>query len=299
MTGIEATDRIFRVTKKAKVGDKPQARLIDMRVNEVSLVDRAANRRRFLLAKRDNMKTRLQADGRGGFVEIPVDKSEGEELSTSATDETKTDETKTASGESTDTAKGDEKKGDEAKGCGDKKKEDMGDEKKKPPFLKKSVSMLGAIAERVIDVAKSLDDGGEIPETFDEEIASMIGEVMKAARMTPSRKDRFSKALDELQKILGELAGAAEAAADAKKSDEDDRFDALKAEIANLKQTVEKQSDTIRELESQPAGSNALPVENSDESNAADDDVVWPLDMNEEHKVDKAAAQKRGVSFYD
>jgi hypothetical protein len=52
--------------------------LTDIVVEEVSLVDRAANKRKFLVVKRSSeMSTELQADGKGGFTAgaAPVDKA--------------------------------------------------------------------------------------------------------------------------------------------------------------------------------------------------------------------------------
>lgn len=292
MTEIATADRIFRVAKKKTDDDeKPRARLFDMRVGEVSLVDRAANRRRFIMTKRDDMKTRLQADGRGGFVEVEVGKDEGS--SDTETGAAANADEKNTNPEQTGTEPDATAKGDAGKGCDGKKKSDDDDETNKKGVTK-SVSMFGAIAQRVIDVAKKLEGGEAIPDTFDEEVATMVGEAMKAARMTPSRKDRFSKALDELKKVLEELTGAA-AEADTKKAA--DQFASLQEQVTKLTKTVSDQADTIRQLEAQPAGSNALPVEGGD--NSGGDDVVWPLDMNAEAKIDKAAAEKRGVSFYD
>jgi len=45
-------------------------RLRDILVEEVSLVDRAANKRRFLLVKREGDMSELRADGRGGFSRV-------------------------------------------------------------------------------------------------------------------------------------------------------------------------------------------------------------------------------------
>lgn len=60
-------------------------RLKDMLVEEVSLVDRAANKRRFALVKRSSdMSKRVVPDGRGGFM---VAKAEGED-ETEETEET-------------------------------------------------------------------------------------------------------------------------------------------------------------------------------------------------------------------
>jgi hypothetical protein len=52
-------------------------RLKDILVEEVSLVDRAANKRRFLLVKREGDMSELRSDGRGGFTR--VNKADDEE----------------------------------------------------------------------------------------------------------------------------------------------------------------------------------------------------------------------------
>jgi len=99
--------------------------------------------------------------------------------------------------------------------------------------------------------------------------------------------------------------GDGEKKTDTKKNDDgasddgDAKFAELTKAIDDLTKTVAKQDETIRQLREQPAGSNALPVDKSDGDGKAEDDTVWPLDMNTEGKISKAAAEKRGVSFYD
>lgn len=54
-------------------------RLANILVEEVSLVDRAANKRRFLLVKRDGQMSELQSNGRGGFTRVSKADDEDEE----------------------------------------------------------------------------------------------------------------------------------------------------------------------------------------------------------------------------
>lgn len=54
-------------------------RLQNILVEEVSLVDRAANKRRFLLVKRDGQMSELQSNGRGGFTRVSKADDEDEE----------------------------------------------------------------------------------------------------------------------------------------------------------------------------------------------------------------------------
>ncbi len=62
-------------------------RLKDILVEEVSLVDRAANKRRFLLVKREGDMSELRADGRGGFTR--VNKADDEEPEEDETEKAK------------------------------------------------------------------------------------------------------------------------------------------------------------------------------------------------------------------
>lgn len=54
-------------------------RLQNILVEEVSLVDRAANKRRFLLVKRDGQMSELQSNGRGGFTRVSKADDDDEE----------------------------------------------------------------------------------------------------------------------------------------------------------------------------------------------------------------------------
>lgn len=270
-----------------KADDKPKSRLTDIVTNEVSLVDRAANRRKFLITKRDaGMATKLVADGRGGFTEVA--KEEGD-----APDTDKGEPTAKDAGE----GKPAEAEGKPAEG---KPADSEGN-----ADLEKAVKMLGAMAERVLDVAKSIRDGkGEIPQSFDEELASMAGEVMKARRLTPSRKDRFAKAIADLKQVLAELSAAGDDGEDkgkTQKSESNDQIASLEAKISELTSTVQKQNDKISKLEDQPAGSNVLPAGELDGKIGKGDeaDVAWPMDMNAEKKLSKSENEKRGTSFYD
>src|SRR4051812_28595030 len=66
---IGHSSTIVSRVSKADQADKIY-RLTDMEVEEVSMVDRAANKRKFLVVKRDGdpMSTQVQPDGKGGFT---------------------------------------------------------------------------------------------------------------------------------------------------------------------------------------------------------------------------------------
>ena len=264
-----------------------------MRVHEVSLVDRAANKRRFLLTKKDEeMGQRLVADGRGGYVLKADSKTNDEEAKTKEKEAEKEEASKAK-------AKDAEK---EKAGEGDEEEDDAEKEKGKgkgkiPPQFQKS-EMLAALAERILDVAKTVQDGEEIPDTFGAEIASMT----KKALGVSTTDDDYRKSLDAISKSIDSLRDS-EPRSDTAKSDGDARFAQVTQALEELtsvakqqKATIEKQSALIDELRSAPGTSNSIPVDKNGNRQFGDDGA-WPLDMNNE--ITREKAEKRGVSFFD
>lgn len=264
-----------------------------MRVHEVSLVDRAANKRRFLLTKKDEeMGQRLVADGRGGYVLKADDKTKDEEAKAKEKEAEKEEASKAKSKDDAEKEKVGE--GDEEDDAEKEKGKGKGKGKIPPQFQKSE--MLAALAERILDVAKTVQDGEEIPDTFGAEIASMT----KKALGVSTTDDDYRKSLDAISKSIDSLRDS-EPRSDTAKSDGDARFAQVTKALEELtsvakqqKATIEKQSALIDELRSAPGTSNSIPVDKN--GNRSSDDGAWPLDMNNE--ITREKAEKRGVSFF-
>ncbi len=254
--------------------DEPETtRLTAIRVHEVSLVDRAANRRRFLLTKRDEtMAGQLAADGRGGFVLKGGDEDDEKKKGKGQPDPEKDPK---AAEKKTDEVDGDGEKKPKGKGEGDEddakkakpksKEEDDEDgeeeDAKKDAERKLTVSKLAATAERILDVAKAHEGGEPIPEGFAEEVAKMALACVGAKK--PVEKSEQKKA-----------AGP------------EGEFTELKKQLGELTQTVAKQAETIAAqekqigaLKEQPGSSNVRSPE-SVSKGAGVGSVVWPEDLS-------------------
>jgi len=238
-----------------KPKDEPETtRLTDMRVHEVSFVDRAANKRRFLLTKRDDDMSKLVADGRGGFVlkadgkEDESGKKEGEETAEKGKADPKKEE-----------KEGDGKKeGEETaeKGKADPKKEGEEEEGKEEKAKKSTVAKLNATAERILDVAKAVSEGKEIPEGFADEVAKMAAACSGAEVKKSESKQEPTAELVELTKKVGELAET----------------------VSKQAKTIESQSEEIKKLSAEPGDSRARSPEGV--AKGAGDHVAWPSDLN-------------------
>jgi hypothetical protein len=224
-------------------------RLRDIVVEEVSLVDRAANKRRFLVVKRSS--------------EMPDDTTAGDQLDTDDTGSTDGDvekakrkpvdededdvEKKRTKAQASEDDEEEEDEDDEAEKAADEddeEEEDGEDEKRSARQRKQEGSMppkeavLRALTEalqRLMSLASSLkealasgEDGGEPPSPEVvrevEAIAGLLGKLAESyaspkrkaavakagARMARSRLDRFQKAIELLSSILKELTNAKE-----------------------------------------------------------------------------------------
>lgn len=256
----------------AKSADSTTNRLTDMVVKEVSLVDRAANKRQFLITKRDgsHMASKLVADGRGGFITTEV---------------TKADETPAApvvvaavvapvAATVAPTA-----------------------EVEKAETLDK----LSALAERVLTVAKAFRDKGEpVPEGFHDEVASMVLDIQKR-RMGKARMDKLETGLATLTDLLAELKGETETVKATKAAVP--AIAAVPAVAAtvpvvapavadDVAKRLASQEAEIAKLRGAPVRSNSFPEEGAP---AGGDVFAWPTDM----APGKRAAQNKaaGLSF--
>ena len=297
--------------------EKGTTRLHNIVVQEVSLVDRAANQRRFLVTKRnEDMKKKLIPDGKGGYIEKADDdeksdedkKKEEEEAAKKAkakgkeSDEEKDDDEEEAAkakgkGKSDEEKDDDEEEAAKAKG----KKSGEEDEEKKDEVKKTRVALLVKTAEALAKVAESVNDGADLPDNF---VADMTGNLKKIAGDSGASKEVLA-GLDDLSKSLAKLKGKAKGD-DEEKEDDEEKGEGgkpsktekgLTAQVEKLASIVEKQNEEIRKLREEPAGAGNGIVEKG--GTAKDDDTAWPMDMAGEDKTSRESAQKRGVSFFD
>ena len=302
-------------------------RLRDIVVEEVSLVDRAANKRRFLVVKR--------SDGMSGDDgESGVEKAKKKP----APQDEQTDEAK-AKKPPQDEADAEKAKGDTAGEPSDaepkpKRKADLA----LPADLKEALlATLTQAMERLMALANQIKDAGEpdaeaddpsLPEDLGSEIdaiAELLGEATTkrgkkraakadvakgGSRMAKDRLDRFQKAMALLSDILKEItqsneesaaptAGAAEAGVQKRGPEAGSPaapgLKELAAGIGELTRVVKRQEEELTRLRQTRGVSNAIPVD-SGGRRAEPQEVSWPLDMNRPISRDKV---RKEVSFFD
>lgn len=261
----------------AKSADSVTHRLTDFQVKEVSLVDRAANKRQFLVTKRDGsgMSKKLVADGRGGYTEI--EKSDDAPAPAAAAPAAVAPVAApvaaapaAAPAVVTDTEKAD------------------------------TIAKMGAVAERLLTVAKAYRDSGEVPpENFVEEVASMLELIpVLKRRMGKGRMDKFEKGLKDLTDLLTELKGeetettkgatapvaapAAPAATAVIKS----------AREVELEAEIRKSETEIKKLREAPGRPNS---ELTEEQPGGAGEFSWPSDMSSAKRDEQK--KKAGLTF--
>ena len=290
--------------------EKKLTRLSNIVVNEISLVDRAANLRRFLVTKRsEKMAGQLVSDGKGGFI-------------TKSEDEIKADAEAKAKKESEETKKADDAKvkaeaeakvkaeAEETKKADDAKKEE--DEKKTDAKKAEKADLLITTAEALGKVAEAVEGGADLPANF---LSLMTGNLEKIAG-SPATDEARAARIDDLNKSLAKLKGKSDDEAEEAKK----KFD-LKAKIeadkkakeeaeakaktekattderlTKFEETIAKQSEEIRKLSEQPVPGNGR-IEKSGSNNTSKDES-WPMDLASPDKTSKEVVEKRGVSFY-
>lgn len=283
-------------------------RLSDFVIEEVSLVDRAANKRRFIQFKRDTHDNEhdMQVDN------IPLQQR--------------------ADGSFETAAPADAPKGDVAKGMesvedlyytvgdavdrlmrvasvtlqADALKLDSGPNAQTVVAEIEAVqSVLNSVkekiaAEKAIKAAKSEDAPApvqtEAPKTESNDAVAKLEDLAKqltvekaGAAMSSGRLKRFTNALSQLAQLLSEVGGDAKSlsGAESEKAVKTEApaavAPAIKAESADaaaLKAEVAKLRRENAVLKREPAASQSLPVEKSNPQAGNPEDYAWPADMN-------------------
>lgn len=300
-------------------------RLEDLEVQEVSIVDRPANKRRFLAVKSEvgdmgDKGAEIITDENGNLV------SDGNSSRTEETGDPTVTETAT----------------DDAPELGVFKSiEELTVKLEKqlsinPDMRREVFSSLGDSVGRLHTVMNTVDmaqvDRGDKPSTLTPVLAAELGEVAKAilslAKLLggPMKKDEsdpspdfkafldaFGGKLEELEKNDPETKGALETLTKALSSelDREGRKTTVKSEdptklekafvtlterVTKLTGIVKAQNKKLHELGRVRGQSNVIPVEKGTPNKSEEDDTDWPLDMNNEktrESVDKS------VSFFD
>lgn len=281
------------MTNAKQTADEEQAvhRLRDIVVEEVSLVDRAANKRRFLVVKRSDAMAKPEI----------LDEE----------DETETEE---------DVAQ----KADAADEVAAEADAPATPEKAKAPKKKKqakdAMPTVTEALKRLMVVAKGLQKAPEMDVSVElEGVAVLLGKkesdkapvtpVAKVgARMAKTRLERFHKAVELLSAILEELtdaddvdgeeamptAGAAEAKPTPDAATPSPMVAELVSEMQKLARVVKRQEEELSGLRQARGVSNAIQVDSA--RRAEPPDVSWPFDMNRPISRDKV---RKEVSFFD
>jgi len=306
---------VFDITLAEHDNDKKKDqifRLRDIETEEVSIVDRAANKRRFLLVKRENgmgdtnLGPEVIVDDNGSYatdgdtsqedVDVADDTQGIEKQKFTIPRPVKTAVTRMLTDASVRLAsvlKAVE--GAEAT-----------DEKLDMPLPAPIAQELRTIAQRIMGYpAAKMNDG--VAPIDPKPVAESVEKA--GARIARSRLMRLQNVLTSLESLVKELVGESEkkpdgpnaGSAQVSKSDEVAETKML-GEISQLTKTVERQmeiqkrqEEELEKIRKSVVGPNSIPVDGGD-APAAAEDVSWPMDMN--RPINKETVTK-SKSFID
>ena len=282
------------MTNAKQTADEEQAvhRLRDIVVEEVSLVDRAANKRRFLVVKRSDVMAKPEI----------LDEE----------DETETEEDVAQKADAADEVAAEVDAEADAPATPEKAKAP-----KKKKQAKGAMPTVTEALKRLMVVAKGLQKAPEMDVSVElEGVAVLLGKkesdkapVAKVgARMAKTRLERFHKAVELLSAILEELtdaddvdgeeamptAGAAEAKPTPDAATPSPMVAELVSEMQKLARVVKRQEEELSGLRQARGVSNAIQVDSA--RRAEPPEVSWPFDMNRPISRDKV---RKEVSFFD
>jgi len=280
-------------------------RLLDIVVEEVSLVDRAANKHRFLIVKRSDEMDETTTD----TTTSPADETAAE-TNPAATSDSETSGTGESAGEPTGGATDSaplavavaalEGLTETVELLGT-----LGEEEAKPRLAELATELRG-VSERLAQVAGgeggddgAFADGSEGTEAGEPaKDSAAFASVIEAVRATLQRVGGLLEAGDDDQ--AGSDGGVSDAGDDdGSDSTGDgglgDQLAELATEVRALTDTVKEQQQRLSRLEKRFGLPNSAPS-GERPSRAEDEDVGWPMDLNrpfDRESVDKA------ISFHD
>jgi hypothetical protein len=275
-------------------------RLVDMVVEEVSLVDRAANKRRYLLVKRSEDVADTDTDTAETDTDTDTDDT------ATATDESETDnEDVDGEDEGTDEAD-DEKPADAGAGAANAavvaaleamsaavetlasaQAKAVAAPKKKPP------ARGGGAADDEDD-----DETEEEEDEDDEEEPAPSRRAKSPAKRRAKSDDPFAQMKAAIGRLEGIVSGKATRAKRGPASIDDvaKKLDTVTTTLSDLKKLVGGQGERIGRVEKNVGLPASRPVEGKGKKKAEGDPVSWPFDLNT--SVDRASVDKT-VSFHD
>jgi hypothetical protein len=291
----------------SKKNKKDITRIVELEVEEVSIVDKPANQRRFLAVKSEEGMTKgaeIVQDDQGNLVTskenvteeplvkkdllspVEIFKAIGENIEKSLTvmPEVRKDIFQALNDSmsrlntvynATDSA-GVDYRGDKVSSL--------------VPVLASEIAEvskeLGKLAKTLIGVKK--EDSAE-NSTNDEPLEKA------GAKMSKERLSQFRNAMEALSKILTQLSGTDEV----KKVQNSDSSEQIMKNLVEiniqLTEQIKKSNQRIQKLERKPNLSNVLPIEQKVEKRFDNYDVSWPMDLNDEKIPDKI---DKSVSFF-
>lgn len=307
-------------------------RLEDLLVEEVSIVDRPANKRRFLFVKtEDGMAKLVTQDENGELVTAKSEQTAAAPATAPATATAPSPVEKRLTITSELRSEIFRSLGDSIRrihtvlGAAEIAEVNEKEESTLVPVmmgeLKEISTSIGSTVKRLNAVAKS-EDADAVPPSDTVRDALQVAvdaveEVVSKRDIGKGRLTKFKQALGTLQTILSELEGpskapnqavgtdeptkqaAAAAAAKttsvAKSSDVDDGVvRRLGGYVESLVKTVEEQGKVIQQLRKSRPLSNAIAVDGSADKPHVE--PSWPLDMNVDRSPGKV---EKSISFYD
>ena len=270
-------------------------RLLDMVVEEVSLVDRAANKHRFLIVKRSDEMDETTTDtttspadeanaetnpAEGSAADTPADS--GSDPSSDATSGAPLTVAVAALEGLTETV--------ELLGT-------LGEEEAKPKLAELATELRG-VSERLAQAAGGSDsgEGGDAPED-----GSDAGDPAKDGADFAQALEAVRATLERVGSLLDAQRGGVGADDDTNIGDDDDgngvaeQLTELVTELRALTDTVKEQQQRLARLEKRSGLPNSAPS-GEQRTKPEGEDVGWPLDLNrpyDRESVDKA------TSFHD
>jgi len=278
-------------------------RLVDMVVEEVSLVDRAANKRRYLLVKRsddvagtDNTETDTEADADDINADPDTSETDDEDAEDEGEDADETSDDEKPSATDTGAANAAVVAALEAMSAAVETLATAQAKAIAPP-KKPSARGGGSTAAEDDDETDEDEDDDETDEDEDEDAPPP-----RRPKRAPKRQEKGDAAVAEMKAAIKRLEGLVGGRprqgkrAAAPLDDVTKKLDTVTATLADLKKLIGGQGERIGRVEKSVGLPASWPVEGKGKKKGVGDTVSWPFDLNT--SVDRASVDK-SVSFHD
>lgn len=262
-------------------------RLLDILVEEVSLVDHAANKHRFLIVKRNNdMSDSNDNNGQDDpILDLAEEDDEAEQdLDASRDDDTSDDNAASRTAALSLAAEALEGLTETVELLGTASNDNT------MPRLTELATGLRDVSEKLVVMAGAANDNADEAKNTPASGKDSLADTLGAARAT----------LQQVSDLLRAQATPTKPNPADDKSTLGRQLDTLTNELKTLTTTVKEQQQRIARLEkraglpnSKPVGEKARTVAKHDQG---DDDDGWPMDMN--RSLDRESVDK-SVSFHD